>query len=277
MGIERWFVDDWELTQGWVRNVEYRSGLSATPAVFGANASVPGLTGELWRPKRHGAGRFVLNLWVAGANNTQAAAWAVYEDVLRAVARPTELLVFKRTMDDGSQRQCRGEVITAIEPIPVGDGAYRMAIEVGVPSGYWESVGTFTDTSATGSTLPRDLSLTTLNPSTAPMEHLTYTITGPITNPKVSERINGADLDSFTFTGVVGATQTLIVNASTWALTGSGTPTFTPSLAALSYTSGRFLSVKPARPGGTAAVRMTGSAGGTTTRLQVSGRQAFLV
>jgi hypothetical protein len=274
MGRESWTVDGWTLTQGLVRDLEYRAGLYRTPAAEGADGNVSNRTGRIWRPKTHGPGSFVLAMWIGDAVRSDVE--ALYDEMLRAVVHPHRLSVYRRTLADGTIRECSGDVIAAIEPSAIGQSAMRMGIEVNVPEGYWR--GTYDKIAESSLSLgwsTQDVSLWGFSDSTAPMEHLTFRIDGPIQNPRVGDRTDGVEGEWFQYMGTIPQGQALIVNSSTWAVTGSGG--FVPNLAALNYSGRRFLPVVAAPPGAIPKVRITGTGTNNATRLTVTGREAFLL
>ena len=279
MARETWTVDGYTLTQGTYRDVEYRAGLYGTPEPVGANATVANRTGEVWRPKRHGPGAFTLNLWL-GATTTRAGVEAAYDELLRVLTPVHRLCRFTRTLASGEVRRCDGELVAALGPEPIGQRGMRISAEIRVPDGYWEAVTAITATSTVGVGLTRDLALTGFAGATAPMERLTYRITGPGSGPIVSVREADADgtvgdIEAFFYAATLTAGQVLVVNADTWALSGEGGLVPDPGL--LSYTGGRYLSVPPARYGAVPTVRLALSSGsGATTSLAVTGRPTFL-
>jgi hypothetical protein len=276
MARETWTVDGFDLTAGAAGNmdVEYRGGLLVTPAPVGENPSVPNRTGEIWRRKVHGPGAFVLNMWVGGTGSTaQTTAQAKYDDVLRATHHVHRLPRYVRGLPDGSQRECLGEVQSAVAPANIGQQGYRFSIEVKVPGGYWQDTADATDTLAGSSSTSRDLTLTNLGGGTAPMEALRYIIGGNCTNPRVIDRTDGVDGDWFRYNGNVPAGATLTVNAATWQVTATG---FTPNPAALEFTGYRYLSIPAATPGNTQTVRFTCTSPSGAS-LNVTGRRTWLV
>ncbi|MEV7926096.1 hypothetical protein [Kitasatospora sp. NPDC088779] len=276
MARERWLVDGYDLTDGLVRDVEYRAGLTATPVVVGANATVPNRIGELWRPKHFGPGKFTLALWLAPQSGGWQDVEAAWEDLLRMVARPHRLLTFERRTAAGQVRRCEGEVLSALTPTPLGQSGMRISLEVTVPAGYWVSADTSTQTSTAGAAVPQDLALTAFADATAPMEQLAYLITGPITAPTVTDTTDGTgrDGDSFTYTGQIPAGQALTVDAATWQLTGSGG--LVPDPGRLTLTGPAVLRLAPGRPGSPPSVRLAGTNTGVNTQLAVTGRRAYL-
>lgn len=278
MARERWYVGGYELTQGVVRDVEYRNGLYVAPQQVGDNAAIPGQTGELWRAKKHGAGRFVLSMWLddGAAGAGRVGTEANYDELLRGLFRPWQLVTFQRYLASGEVRQCKGEVVSDLAPDAVGQLAMRYAVEVHVPGAYWEAVADVSDASTTGGTLPQTLTLGSFALATAPMEELLYKIDGPISNPTVVDVTDGVDGWSWTYSGTVPSGQSISVDAKIWAVTGGGG--FTVNHGAYAYTdTGRFMTVVPGAPGLFPTVQLRGTGGGGNTRLTVTGRPKFLV
>ncbi|MFJ8043788.1 hypothetical protein ACIRBX_25130 [Kitasatospora sp. NPDC096147] len=274
MARERWLVDGYELTEGLVRDVEYRAGLIATPPVIGANATVPNRVGELWRPKHHGPGKFTLALWLAPRTGGWQQVEAAWEDLLRVLARPHRLLTFERHTAAGQIRRCQGEVLSSLAPTPLGQSGMRLGVEVTIPSGYWEGTATVTNSSPAGTALPHALALAAFADATAPMENLAYRIDGPITAPTVTDTTDGPGGDSFTYTGQITAGQSLTVDSATWQLSGTGG--LQPDPARLSLTGPAVLRLAPGRPSSPPSVRLSGTNGGPGTALTVTGRPAYL-
>lgn len=273
---EAWSVDGYVLTDGLVRDVEYRDGTNATPPTRGDFASVAGAHGGLDRGRvKFGPGSFTLNMWLgapfAGSRADVEVAW---DTLLRAIAQPHRLAVYTRTLAGGSQRRAAARMTNVLTPQHIGQRAQRFAAEFGVPAAFWTDLTDLTDQTVAGTALPQDLTLTGKDGATGPMGDLVYTITGPITNPQVMLMSDLTLADYFRYAGTVGGGQTLVVNAATWAVTGTGGLTPDPSL--LTFTGDRYLEVTPARPGIIPAVRLIGSGGGGGTRLAVTGKRSFL-
>lgn len=276
MARERWTVDGYEITEGVVRDVEYRAGLYRTPQVDGTDGEVSNRTGRLWRPKVHGPGSFTLAVWLG---STSRAVWEpAWDELLRAFVHPHRLSTYERTLADGTIRRCQGDVVASIDPQPSGSLMVRAGIEVAVPAGYWEGTvartagGAFTVAAASASI---DVVLTPYARSTAAMEYLTYRITGPGASVRVADWTDGVEGDFLLYAATVAAGQVLVINSGTWAVTGEGG--LVPNQAALQYSGRRFLPVAAARPGQTPKVRITASNVTTATRLDVLGRDAYLM
>jgi hypothetical protein len=272
---EDWWVDDWLLTDGWLRDVEMRSGLYRSPAKRGQNGQVANRTGQLWAPKQFDQGTFTLNIWLGDDTRSLVEQW--WDLFLRAVTPGHRLQRYRRTLAGGGARYCYGEVIAAIEPTPIGNLGIRAAIEVQVPDGvWWDDAGPVTDATVAGPGLPQALALTSFAAVTAPQERLTTQVDGPINNPLVIATTDG-DGDWWTYDGAIPAGESIVVGGGSdgWGATGLGG--FVPNLGHLRYSGARYHNVPPARPGNTPSLQLRGTGGGATTKLTVTGTPAWLV
>lgn len=273
MGLESWTFDGWVLTEGIVRGWEYRSGTDVAAAAVGSNAQVPNRSGELWRSKVLGPGQFSLNVWLAGAS--YQAARASYNTLLRAVQRPHRQIRVNRTLPDGEVIFADVELTGKIEPTHLGQLGYRASLDFNVPAGVWQSVTVYTAQTIAGAALPQSLSLVAFEPSTGPLERLTYTIKGRLASPVLVDRTDLVDGDSVSYVGTIAAGQSLILNSDTWGISGAGG--MSPNLAAVNVSGERLLAVPAARPGLNPTVELRGSTPDLTTQLIVSGRRSYLI
>jgi hypothetical protein len=275
MARERWDIDGYEITNGYLRDLEVREGLYATAGPVGTNPVVPYRSGELWRPKVSGASGFVLNLWIGAGSRSELDAY--YDELVRLCMRLARPRTITRTMADGSQRICLAEVASGLTPVPIGSTGMRLAIEFRVPSGVWYSAATASTFTGTPGilTVPRVITLTgELAKSTAPMDRLIYTITGPIANARLDDLTNGSGGDTLTYSATLGFSESIIIDAGEWTVTGAGG--HVPNQAALAFSGGRYLTVQPAAPGSSPRVQLSGASTGSTTNLSVSGIASYL-
>lgn len=269
MTRETWTANGFALTDGWVRDVELRDGLYRVASPRNTSGQQPGAThGELVGGRRkHLPGGFSLNVWCGDVSRDQVE--LRYEEILRACAQQWQPTDWRRTLADGTVRQAFGRLVNSISPAHIGSLGMRFTLEVVVHSGFWRDLNTSIDT--TTGALPRSLALTSKARSTGPMGDLIYTITGPVTNPQVLSLDTGL---GFTFQGVVAAGQTLIVDAGTWGVGGTGG--LLPSGEQLLWTGERFLEVPAALPGSTPTLTFSGSGSSSATQLSVNGTSCFL-
>lgn len=265
---EDWYADDWLITQGIVRDVEARTSLYLAPAKRGENATVANRDGDLWAAKHFGPGGFVLSLWLADAAS-RAAVEGYWDDLLRAVSHAHRQVKWKRTLAGGGERWAMGEVLTTIEPQPVGNLGIRCALEVTVPSGRWlTDDDPMTMSTVAGVASPQTLVLPSpLGDCTAPLDSLAYTIHGPVANPEVHDITDGVGAGHwFRYTGDVPPGATLTVDAGRWTVTGTGVwgpweghdpaAPFIPDPAALTFDGPSFLTLPCPPPGGARTVQL---------------------
>jgi hypothetical protein len=267
-------------------NVSTLAGRLRTPAVRGNNLTIPGRHGQLRTKQKFFQDNVItLPMWVRGTNATTGASpsrstFFTNIDALTSLfGNRNGLLDVRHTLADGSVRQCFAEVLEVLDFSTAGSWGNPSAdftVALTIPSGFWQSVSTVTQT-FTSPTRPSTLSLTSFAGVTAPMDDLTFTITGPITNPEIHAYENSAALEVpiwFKYTGVIAASTSLIVNCNNWTVTGTG---FTPTYNLLTHTgSSRFMSVLPAPSAGSPQIRLEGSAGSPAS-VAVSGYKKFLV
>lgn len=276
---ERWFADDWEFTEGDVRDVEYRSGQLRTPEKRGNNAVVANRPGEVWRPKKHGAGSFTLQVWLG---TYQREAQLLWDELLRAVDQPHRLITWRRVTADGDNRFCQGEVTGALEPTAVGQAAYRAEIEVTVPAGYWygdQLVTVSSDAGVTGTDTDgrpmREFELPGLATSTAPLNALTLRLDGQLPNPRLLDVTNRGRGDWLSYAGTIPAGGALTLGNAAWTTlpTGAG---WTYNPAALNYSGDRFLELAATPPGVVHRLRLTADALPAGAKVTVAGYRSYL-
>lgn len=276
---ERWLADGWEFTEGDIRDVEYRSGQLGAPGTRGSNATVSNRTGEVWRPKLHGAGSFTLEVWFG---TYQRQAQQLWDHILRAVVQPHRQVEWRRITAAGETRTCLGEVTAALQPTAIGQSGYRASIEVNVPRGYWRSEQEFTAaTELAGAPAVgadgkpyRDLPLTAWADSTAPMEELTLRLDGQLVNPRVTDRSPLGRAGELFYAQTIPANQAMVLGSGDWSITGVGG--LGPVEAAVNYTGDRFLTVAATPPGMTPTLRLSADTIGAAGQLTVSGPRAYL-
>lgn len=268
------------------KNIESLTGRLRTPGVRGSNLAIPSRHGALYtRSKTYEEGEIVLPMWVVGCDDdgeipyfgTAKEEFRKNLDALSKVFRVRRRLVDVRwTQPDGTVRQADCEVKEAIDfsvsgTNPIG----KFSVVLGIPESFWK------DPSISFQEQPilvadANLSFENFSGSTAPMEDLTYTINGPITNPKVYSTEDGVEIEpelSFQYDGTIADGESLTVNCSTWDLEANGG-------LALDFT--KFKHVGHARymvlePDELPRLRVTGSGLGANSSLSITGYRKFLV
>lgn len=271
--VEAWYADDFLLSEGIVRDVETRAGIARTPAPRGSNPSLSNRTGELWRPKMHGAGSFVLNMWCA-AEAPRAQVDALYDDVLRATARPHRLTRYRHVRADGSARYAMGELVSAIEPAPIGQAGWRFGLEVRIPDGYW-----LDEAEQTMVVIPTSndqvFALDAFGGSSAPMERLRITVMGGASGLRLADYTDDVEGDWLAYSVGVPDGQGIEFDAGEWQPYGLNGLIVNEQ--AISYSGGRFLTIPAAAPGKVPLLRVQSTNRTANTRIEVAGPPAYLV
>jgi hypothetical protein len=167
-------------------------------------------------------------------------------------------------------RQADCECLTAIDFSTFGaDPTGRFAVELQNLNAYWA------DTYDTTVVLPVNAyAMPGFDGASAPLDDAVITVTGPVTNPRVSDYIKGSYVQ---YNGVVAAGQTLVIDASAFTVTGTGG--LTPALADLQIVgmTGRMFRLVPDSISRGYQAALTGSATTAATTLTVVGRRKYLV
>ena len=209
-----------------------RNGWDSSAGLVGENSRVPGRDGEVWRAKDYGTGRVILDLAVSGtdadgvvpAGSTQDKTLRANIDTLLSIfGRRSGLLTVDKEMEDGSVRRNYGEVGIVIAPEYIdGNAVALLTVELVFPDPLWRATS---NTSATGTG-----SLTAFAGITAPISDAVITITGPATNPRLTDSVSGGWIQ---YTGTLGAGVTWVINCATFSSTvgasnAVATTTFNP-------------------------------------------------
>lgn len=267
------------------KNITSLTGRLRAPALRTDNVTVPGRHGTLRTVnKRYEEGQIILPMWVRGNDDDEGSigrdTFYANVDTLTQLFRPgSGLLTLIHTLPDGSQREVLAECTEAINLTMTAGGLWPYAtfsVALRVPSVFWQ------DVNATSVDLAYNFNgnVTQLNGLTAPIEDAIYTLYGPFTSCTVEARYNGAAMDDpqyFTYSGTLGTGQTLVVNAGTWKLTGTGG--LVVDYTKMFHTgSARFLEIAPPPVGGSPQLKVTmANAVSGTSKVNVSARRKFLV
>lgn len=268
------------------KNISTLAGRMRTAKPRTSNIVVPMRNGHLRTPRKwYDPAVLDLPMWVLGCDdngNVPSGSSARIEffkrvDELAAIFGSPELIKMQHTLPDLSVRECDAEVLEVIDFTASGINPKALFnVQLTVPGAFWQDTADKTF-SLTNPTVPSTISLTQFAGATAPMDELTITITGPITNVRVEAYRNGAALSQpvwFQYNGTIASGQTMVVNCKTWTLSGTGGATY----ANLSHSGdARWLSVPPAPAAGTPQIRLTGSGNTAVTAISVVGRRKFLV
>lgn len=268
------------------KNITSLTGRLRTPDVRGENARVPSRNGAIYTPgKMYDEGQIVLPMWVVGSDDDGAIPYGsdarkmFYKnmDTLTELFRPRRrLLDLRHKLPDGTVRQALCEVQEAIDFTtesydPIG----KFSVVLTVPGSFWQdTVDKVSNQPITSS--GQLLTLTEFRTATAPMEDLLYEFVGPWTNPKISATENSVAAVpelSFQYNAAIPVGQSLTVDCANWKLTGSGGLVVDYSKV-VHKGSARYMVLTP---DDTPRLIAEGSALGTGSALNVTGRRKFLI
>ena len=274
MATESWTVDGVNLSTV-AYDITSRDGMDTVPAVTGSNVSANQSHGERWVRKFYAGARKTLVMWVSSKDRTTGLEGTDLDDKRKNLdanidyltllfSRRNKLLTVSRTLSDGTIRVAKAEVVTAIDPMTVGLAHGKFSVELYIPEGFWRDAASSTLlSSAPGS----NLVVTGAAGATAPMQDLQFVITGPATNPRITDVESGS---YFQYNGTISAGNTLTVNNSTMTISGSGV--VLGNMIHVGETN--WVTLYPSISG----IKVTFTASSTTgaTKVDIIGKRAFL-
>lgn len=210
-------------------NIATRTGRYNIPARRGENLIVPGRSGSMFaanKPYEEGFG--VLAIWVIGATeavdsngNTVISIPATVEgrkqqfetnmqQIMRVFTRPHRLSEVRAEQPDGSIRRARVEWREWSEPeVQAGGTRAEFAIGFSIPEVWWEDEVERSQETVASATLPQVLDLTQFADMTGIIEDGVLTVTGPITDPRITDAETGAWVQ---YTGTVAAGSSWVID-----------------------------------------------------------------
>lgn len=261
---------------------------SADAAVPGRDGVIPSLNDDLE------AGSFGLEMFVMGTDADGAVPVAGKRDTLRAnldelihlFGKRHALLDVRETVAAGVERRAWAKVQDAIQPDVNTVGSSGMfTVGLVLPYGVWEDVATADWNGTLGAASGTVQEVTTLQGATERITDAVVLVTGPITNPRVTDQATGAYVQLNT---ALAAGQFWRVNVGTWATRyGAGlglgsadtTGTDGQSLTVFggSANQAAFLPLVPVRDTGLRRVKVALTGTGITgaTRLSVRARRKY--
>lgn len=260
------------------KNVETLAGRFIVPGLRTPNVAIPGEDGELHVPlKVREPGVIGLSMWVRGCDddglvptNDATEFFKNMDALVNLFTKDTGLLTLDQLHPDGSTRRATAQVMSAFDFSVLGgpnERHARFAVELRIPKAFWEDTAATVNATAAGASLPKNLILATLAGATAPMKDLVLTVTGPITNPRITENATGIWVQ---YSGVLANGTSLVIDCGAWTAV-IGVNSVLGSLTHGGHQ--RFLVAYPTTGG--PSLTLSGSAGGAATSLSVSGRRKF--
>ncbi|MBK9181419.1 MAG: hypothetical protein IPM45_18055 [Acidimicrobiales bacterium] len=225
-GAEYWQADGVDL-EGWrwlVESVEDR-----IPARVGSNIAIPGRRGSRWQEKRLSEGGFVMTLFVTNLDADGDAAATAGERLAQAAENLDALVALVASVKGREVTWTRrrstgpsavetltglGEVVAEIPVVRFKTGEHRLTLEVVMadPCWYGDEV---TEEVVKGTPLVVTM------PGSAPVEAMTVTFAGPLTNPVLTNTVYAPDL-ILQYTGTIGEGDSVVLDVGEFtALAGS--------------------------------------------------------
>lgn len=268
-----------------------RTGRYSLPAKRGDNLTIPGASGTIWLAnKPYEAGSGVLSLWAIGATTvggkltiapTVTQRRTDFENniatLMRIFTRSHRLSTIRAAQPDGSIRRALVEWTEWSDPeVQAGGSRAEWTIAYTIPSTWWEDETTTTQSATAGATLPKTLSLTSFANMTGTIEDASFTVVGPITNPRITDSETGAWVQ-YTGTVASGSSWFLDVAAAT-SKVGTTAAAATTVMANTTHAGGFKMMVIPNTYNltNTPQLVLSGSAGNSTTNLSVTARRKWV-
>ena len=260
-------------------NFSTRSGMHTSAGLRGSNAVTPGKDGSIYRAgKKREEGQLRWRMWAspvtpAGVVPTDKATayanWRANMDKLLALFDSS--IKPLRIVQNG--RECDAECVEAIDPEIARGEISAFEVSLVIPDAFWRDTSASTFTSVAGPAATGTQNLTPFLGATAPMADLRFTVTGPITNPKLTDYASGHWVQ---YTGTLAAGQQWILDAGAFtskdygggnlSLQTTSSGPYAPTL--LAITPYANLTTPP-------SVVLEGTGTGTETQLQVYGRRKY--
>ena len=254
-------------------NIKNRSSRWAIAGRRGSNRDLPGLHGtSKLTGKPYDEGTVVLTMWALGCNHdgtmpSGSRARRVEEHIDRIgrlFSAPTLTLVQPR--GDGD-RVLTGEVVKAIDFTSMAGGTRaEFAVEIVAADPFWHSQGVVSQTVVTAAAGTYVLS--SFADCTAPIVGATYTVTGPVNSPVLTDPVTGQWVK---LAANVPAGQSWVVDSSQWTSKLNGGN----ALAQTSHGGGAtFIDLSADEAGPRITLGGTGQTSATSVRIEA--RKAYL-
>jgi hypothetical protein len=236
--------------------------------------------GEFWFPQYFTANTKLMTLHVT-TNNQSTGAYPTSIDNARQnfdqnldsltvlFQRRRNLATVLRNRSDGTTRLAYVTVDSVIVPtlVPITDAL--LTVELTMPDPFWRDS---TDSALASGIAPGfNGTVAGLNGATAPMQDLQFIVTGPITNPTITDNESGSWCQ---YTGTVPAGDTLTIVNSNMTVSGTG---FTPALVNMTHAGdANWLTLNPSVPFGGVSIQFAGSSTTGATALEIYGHKKYM-
>lgn len=296
MSSETWVLDGYNLSnyvsgaviseiRTW-QGIDHIPGVNVSGNSTGVTSGTNGMFqlaqahGEFWYPQYYTAATRLFTMHVSSNDSSTGNAPTTVDDARKffdknfdtislLFSRRRNLSSLVRNMSNGTSRLGLVTVASVIEPqlIPITDA--MITVELTFPDPFWRDAA---DTTLQSGIAPGfNGALTNMAAGTAPINDAVFTITGPVTNPRVTDNESGS---WFQYNGTVPATDTLVVTNSTMGVSGTG---FAPSLANMQHSGdGNWLTLYPAYVRSGYSISFSGTSTTGATSLAISGHLKYM-
>jgi hypothetical protein len=263
-------------------NIATGTGRYNTPAHRGEDITLPGRSGTVFVPnKPTEVGTYNLLMWVQGTDDAGLTAGTInarrqlFESNIatlqRLFTRRSKLSYITVVQPDASLREAYVQVAEAIEPEIQGQRQHAtFTVALQIPDVYWQDTSDTVQAGSAGSSLPKTLTLSSFAGMEGPIEDSVLTVTGPISNPRITDSETGIYVQ---YNGTVSNGSTWVVDCKNFTSRVNGGDV----LAATTHVGHpRFLVISPWNGiQATPQVVLSGSAGGGTTNISVTARRKW--
>ena len=262
-------------------------GINANGSASGASSGTNGMFqlaqshGEFWYPQYYTAATRLLTLHISTNDGSTGASPtsidqarknfdANFDNLTLLFQRRRNLATVLRSRSDGTTRKAFVSVCSVIQPtlIPITDGL--ITVELTFPDPFW-----WDGTDTTLATLGAAFSgvVTGMAGCTAPVNDMQFNITGPVTNPRVTDNESGS---WFQYNGTIAAGKTLVVHNVNMGIDDGGSG-WSPALINMQHAGdGNWLTLYPSQTGGGVNITFGGSATSGATQLLLSGHRKYM-
>lgn len=179
----------------------------STPARRGENQFIPFRHGSIFVKKFYDERVMVFGIAVTAASLT---ALEAVLDTMRQKFAPLTEQVLEATMTDATVRQANAIVNGALSAIPITDKFARVVVEFSLAKPFFRLNAAIADNTTIIDASPHAMTVT--NPGTIEERDPTIILTGPLTNPVITNSTNGKTL---TYTGIIAGGDTVTISTNT--------------------------------------------------------------
>jgi hypothetical protein len=280
-GSKIWDVRTWQ-------GLDNIVGVNISGSSSGASSGTNGMFqlaqthGEFWFPQFFTANTKLMTLHVTTNNMSTGAAGGSIDGMRQNLDQNLDYLTqlwqrrrnlanVVRNRSDGTSRLALVSVDSVIVPelVPITD--YLVTVELTMPDPFWRDA---TDAALAIGIAPAFSGVVTgLAAATAPMQDLQFNITGPATNPRITDNESGSWCQ---YTGSVAAGKTLVMHNTNMTVDDGGSG-WTPALSNMSHAGdSNWLTLNPSIPLGGVSVAFSASGTSGATALEIYGHKKYM-